>query len=37
MTYPILYVATLPDGMAGMSNGPVIRILESHRGDEGRS
>jgi hypothetical protein len=31
----ILYVDTLPDGFAGKANGPIVRILETHRGDAG--
>lgn len=29
------FVATLPPGSAGVANGPVIRILEENRADEG--
>jgi hypothetical protein len=36
MTYPLtFYVDSLPDGFAGMANGPVIRILKSHKDDVG--
>ena len=36
MKYPfIFYVATLPGTASGIANGPVIRILERLRGDEG--
>jgi len=29
------YVDFLPNGFAGMANGPIIRLLKSHRSDEG--
>lgn len=36
MKYPLVfYVDTLPSGFGGMAHGPVIRILERLRGDEG--
>jgi hypothetical protein len=31
----IFYVNSLPNGHAGMTNGPVIRILKSHKDDRG--
>ncbi len=31
----VFYVSSLPDGFAGKANGPVVRILESHRSDAG--
>lgn len=38
ITYPLVfYVKTLPPGVGGCANGPVIRILEKYRGDEGCS
>jgi len=34
--YPLtFFVKTLPPNVGGCANGPVIRILESHRNDEG--
>lgn len=34
MTWPLtFYVDELPDGFAGVANGPVIRILKSYRHD----
>ena len=36
MTYPLtFYVKSLPPGVGGCSNGPVIRILEKYRNDTG--
>ena len=36
MNYPLIfYVDTLPSGFGGMAHGPIIRILERLRGDEG--
>jgi len=36
MTYPLtFYVDSLPDNHQGMTNGPVIRILKSSKGDLG--
>lgn len=36
MRYPLtFYVDTLPPDVGGMANGPVIRILEKYRADEG--
>jgi len=36
MKYPLVfYVDSLPSGFGGMAHGPVIRILERLRGDEG--
>jgi hypothetical protein len=36
MKYPLVfYVDSLPNGFGGMAYGPVIRILERLRGDEG--
>jgi len=36
MKYPLVfYVDTLPKGFGGMAHGPVIRILERLRNDEG--
>lgn len=36
MKYPLVfYVDTLPKTFGGMANGPVVRILERLRGDEG--
>jgi hypothetical protein len=36
MTYPLtFYVHTLPPDVGGCANGPVIRILEKYRNDEG--
>jgi hypothetical protein len=34
--YPLIFfVKSLPPDIGGCANGPVIRILESHRNDEG--
>lgn len=36
MKYPLVfYVDTLPKTYGGMAHGPIIRILERLRGDEG--
>ena len=36
MTYPLtFYVNTLPPHAAGTANGPIIRILKTHRNDKG--
>jgi len=36
MKYPLVfYVDTLPQGFGGMAHGPIIRILERLRSDEG--
>jgi hypothetical protein len=36
MNYPLVfYVDSLPNGFGGMAHGPIIRILERLRGDEG--
>ena len=35
MKYPVFYVDTLPSGFGGMAHGPVIRILERLRDDQG--
>ena len=36
MKYPLVfYVNSLPQGVNGRANGPVIRILKSRKGDEG--
>jgi hypothetical protein len=36
MTYPLtFYVDSLPDGFSGTANGPVIRLLKSHKDDIG--
>lgn len=36
MTYPLIfYVKTLPPGVAGRTQGPVIRILERSKNDRG--
>lgn len=36
MTYPLtFYVDSLPAGVGGCANGPVIRILKKYRGDIG--
>jgi hypothetical protein len=36
MTYPLtFYVNSLPPGVSGRANGPIIRILKSRKGDEG--
>jgi len=31
----VFYVDNLPSGFAGVANGPVIRILKSHKYDDG--
>lgn len=36
MTWPLtFYVKSLPPGVGGVANGPVIRILEKYRNDRG--
>jgi hypothetical protein len=36
MIYPLtFYVNSLPPGVNGRANGPIIRILKSRKGDEG--
>ena len=36
MRYPfVFYVDSLPEKVGGRANGPIIRILKKHRGDEG--